>query len=52
MSLVLQYPLHLAQLELWVVGGKFILDETFVPQWHGQALSLDSCLAVMEMQAL
>lgn len=48
MSLVLQQPLHLVQLELQVVGGGFILDETLVPQWHGKALSL----AVMEMQAL
>lgn len=45
MSLVLQHPLHLGQLELWVVSGRFILDETFVTEWHGKALSL----AVMEI---
>lgn len=48
MSLVLQHPLHLVLLELWVVGGRFTLDETFVTEWHGKALYL----AVVEMQAL
>lgn len=48
MSLFLQHPLHLVQLELWVVGGRFTLDKTFVTEWHGKALSL----SVMEMQAL